>query len=100
MDSNGQLIEKVQGQSQSIITEAFEKFQAIIYPSDARLFSSLELKDVWEVARTVEMDQSARKSLRNTRRLEPLFNALKIFGNAIEPLCQGVPYLCYIWVCQ
>lgn len=99
MNSAVQSTGKASCQGHSTIEEAFERFQAAIYPSDARLFNSIQLKDVWEAAKAVEMDQSTRKSLRNTRRLEPLLKALNIFGNVIEPLCQGVPYLCYIWVC-
>ncbi|KAJ8131632.1 hypothetical protein O1611_g1993 [Lasiodiplodia mahajangana] len=83
--------------SQGKIEEAFQRFEAILFPSDKRLFQSTELEDVWSAVRHIEHEQSNRKSLRNTRRVEPLFQALKIFGNAIGPLCQGVPFLCYIW---
>ncbi|KAI8631011.1 hypothetical protein F5Y19DRAFT_483660 [Xylariaceae sp. FL1651] len=79
------------------IEESFRRFEAIIFPSDKKSFQSTELEDVWSAVRHIEREQSNRKSLRNTRRIEPLFQALKIFGNAIEPLCQGVPFLCYIW---
>jgi hypothetical protein len=85
--------------SQARIEAAFKRFEEAIYPNDAKLFRSLKLEDVWNAARAIESNQSARRSLRNTRRLQPLFEALKLLGNALEPLCQGVPYLCYIWVC-
>jgi hypothetical protein len=85
--------------SQAKIQAAFKRFEEAIYPNDVKLFRSLELEDVWNAARAIESNQSARRSLRNTRRIQPLFEALKLLGNALEPLCQGVPYLCYIWVC-
>lgn len=87
-----------QAQSRAKIEEAFKSLESEIYPTDARLFRSMVLGDVWNAAREIENEQSARKSLRNTRRIQPLLDALKIFGNAIDPLCQGTPYLCFIWV--
>jgi hypothetical protein len=80
------------------IEAAFKHFEASIYPSDVKDFRKLTLKEVWDAARAIESDQSMRKSLRNTRRVQPLFEGLKLLGNSLEPLCQGVPYLCYIWV--
>jgi hypothetical protein len=85
--------------SQARIEEAFKRFEEAIYPNDAKLFRNLKLEDVWNAARAIESNQSARRSLRNTRRIQPLFEALKTLGNVLEPLCQGVPYLSYIWVC-
>jgi hypothetical protein len=85
--------------SQAKIEAAFKRFEEAIYPNDAKLFRSLKLEDVWNAARAIESNQSSRRSLRNTRRIQPLFEALKLLGNALDPLCQGVPYLCYIWVC-
>lgn len=85
--------------SQEKIEAAFKRFEEAIYPSDVKLFRDSTLEDVWKAARAIESNQSARRSLRNTRRIQPLFDALRLLGNALDPLCQGVPYLCYLWVC-
>lgn len=90
----------IQAQSHLIIENAFTKFKNLIHDSDALLFKSTTLADVREAARIIERDQAQRKCLRNLRRLEPLLQALGTFGGTIETLCQGTPYLCYIWVCD
>jgi len=85
--------------TQEKIEAAFEQFRASIYPCDDKTFRSTELKDVYNAVRAIERSQSERRCLRNTRRIQPLFDGLKLLGNLLEPLCQGVPFLCYIWAC-
>ena len=80
------------------IKEAFEKFERSIYSSDVRFFRSTKLQDVREAARIIERDQADRKCLRNLRRIKPLLDGLGKFEGALDTLCQGTPYLCYIWV--
>lgn len=80
------------------IQAAFERLEEAIHPSDVPLFRSTTLHDVMKVAKIIEHDQSRRRCLRNLRRLEPLFEALGQFSGALETLCQGTPYLCYVWV--
>lgn len=81
-----------------VIEEAFSKFKAKIHHSDARLFVDTKLEDVEKAALVISEDQASRKCSRNLRRLQPLFDILQKLGAAIEPLCQGVPYLCFVWV--
>jgi hypothetical protein len=83
---------------QSIIQDAFKKLEQSLHHSDIRLFRSTTLKDVREAAKIISRDQAQRRCLQNLRRIEPLFKALGKFGGAIETLCQGTPYLCFIWV--
>ena len=85
-------------QPHPLIEQAFTKFEAIVRANDARLFKSTTLADVREAARIVERDQTQRRCLRNMKRIEPLFEGLQVLAGAIETLCQGTPYLCYIWV--
>ena len=85
-------------QPHPIIEQAFTKFEVLVGVNDARLFISTTLEDVREAARIIERDQSQRRCLRNMRRIEPLFEALQLLSGAIETLCQGTPYLCFIWV--
>lgn len=82
----------------SIIRDAFMKLEETLYRSDKQMFQSTTLKDVREAAKIISRDQAQRRCLQNLRRLEPFFEALGKFGGAIETLCQGTPYLCYIWV--
>lgn len=86
-------------QAHPIIKEAFTNFESLVRVNDARMFKSTTLADVREAARIIERDQSQRRCLRNMRRIEPLFDALHKLGGAIETLCSGTPYLCFIWVC-
>ena len=83
---------------QSIIQNAFLKLEEALYRSDIQLFRSTTLQDVREAAKIISRDQAERRCLQNLRRLEPFFEALGKFGGAIETLCQGTPYLCYVWV--
>jgi hypothetical protein len=82
-----------------IIKDAFTKFEALISVDDARLFKSTTLADVRKAAHIIERDQSQRRCLRNMKRIEPFFDAVRKLSGTIETLCQGTPYLCFIWVC-
>jgi hypothetical protein len=84
-------------QTLATIRHAFEKLEGALHPGDARLFRSTTLEDVRSTAKIIERDQEQRRCLRNLRRIEPLFQALGKFGTAIDVLCQGTPYLCFIW---
>lgn len=84
-------------QALATIRHAFEKLEGALHPGDARLFRSTTLEDVKSTAKIIERDQEQRRCLRNLRRIEPLFQALGKFGTAIDVLCQGTPYLCFIW---
>jgi hypothetical protein len=80
------------------IKDAFEKLHCELFPTDAKYFHSLDLKDVWNAARSIESEQAARRSLQNTRRIMPLLEALNKFSGPLDTLCQGTPFLCYAWV--
>jgi hypothetical protein len=81
-----------------VIEDAFQKFEQLIRPSDDRLFKQTELEDVRQAAYIISRDQSRRKCLRNLRRIKPLFDILSKLSGPLDTLCQGTPYLCYIWV--
>jgi hypothetical protein len=90
---------QLQSQSQpaAIISEAFANFETLIRPDDACMFKSTTLEAVDKAIRIIERDQEQRRSMRNLRRIAPLLQSLAKFGGALETLCQGTPYLCYIW---
>jgi len=85
-------------QAELIFKDAFEKLQLKVSPDDARNFHSTTLKDVCKAARDIEQQLGARQSLRNMRRLQPFFDWLERYSRVVEVLCNGTPYLSWIWV--
>jgi hypothetical protein len=73
-------------------------FKQTISPSDAVIFQSTSIEDVWKAAEKIQGDQKQRKSLRNMRRIEPFLKGLEKYSKVIEVLCNGTPYLPWIWV--
>lgn len=84
-------------QTVETIRQAFERLKSALHPADARLFMSTTLEDVRTAAKIIERDQEQRRCLRNLRRIEPLFQALRKVGTALDVLCQGTPFLPFIW---
>jgi hypothetical protein len=82
----------------SKIREAFERLNSTITQSDAIAFRSTTLQDVRDAAVRIENKQAQRSCLRNMRRMEPVFKAIENYSKVIEVLCQGTPYLCFLWV--
>jgi dsDNA-specific endonuclease/ATPase MutS2 len=81
-----------------IIAEAFEKLKNSISEEDKHQFASTELEDVWSAARQIESNQRKRLSAQNLRRIEPLLRGIEKYKKVIEVLCNGTPYMPYIWV--
>lgn len=79
------------------IERAFKDLERTIAPAETRDFSSTTLDDVRKAAIEVERQLAARQSLRNTRRLEPLFKGLEHYAKVIEALANGTDYLPWIW---
>ena len=77
---------------------AFKRFELKIYPVDQYDFRTATLGDVKKAAREVESHLAARKSLRNLKRIQPFLDGLERYSKVIEVLCQGTPYLSFIWV--
>jgi hypothetical protein len=81
------------------IESAFLKLKQSVNSNDAVVFQSTTLEDVWKAAEEIERVQRQRKSLRNMKRIEPLLLALDKYSKPVDILCQGTPYLPWIWVC-
>ena len=79
------------------IRTAYDQLNQIILPRDSCDFKSLTLEYVRNSALAIEDQLASRRSLRNMRRLLPLFNGLEHYGNVISVLCNGTPYLSWIW---
>jgi hypothetical protein len=81
-----------------IISDAFEKLRRTVSSDDAHDFASTELKDVWKAVREIDAMQRKRQSAQNLARIEPLLKGIEKYAKVIEVLCNGTPYLPYIWV--
>jgi len=79
------------------MNEALERLSRIVSPTDARTFQSTTLKDVFDAAQQIQQHLAARGSLRNMRRIEPFFRGLEHYSKAVDTLCNGTPYLPWIW---
>lgn len=83
--------------AQSKIQRAFKDFERLVTTDDARNFHSTTLEHVRQQALEVERQLAARQSLCNLRRLQPLFESLEHYSGVTEVLCNGTPYLPWIW---
>jgi hypothetical protein len=83
--------------AQRTIREAFEDLEKVVSPADSRDFETTTLEHVKNAALSIENQLAARRSLRNMRRLAPLFSALGYYAKSIEVLCNGTPYLPWLW---
>lgn len=85
-------------QALASIQTAFETFQRTVTKDDARQFQSTELKDVWAAAKIVENRLAAKQQSRNLRKIRPFLDGLEHYSKAVEVLCNGTPFLPWIWV--
>ena len=76
---------------------AFEDLERTITPADSRNFRGMTLQQVRAAALDIENQLAARQSLRNMRRLTPLLNGLEHYAKVVDVLCNGTPYLAWIW---
>ncbi|KAK5656663.1 hypothetical protein OQA88_4643 [Cercophora sp. LCS_1] len=86
-----------QSAARRTIEKAFKDLERTIAPAESREFSSTTLDDVRKATIDIERQLAARQSLRNTRRLEPLFKGLEHYAKVIEVLANGTDYLPWIW---
>ncbi|KAI1130951.1 hypothetical protein F5Y10DRAFT_99697 [Nemania abortiva] len=87
----------VSPQAKQIIQNAFRSLDKAINPADSRNFANTTLRDVRLAAIQLEEQLATRRSLRNMKRLEPLFKGLENYARSVEVLCNGTPYLAWIW---
>jgi len=77
---------------------AFNRLKETVSFEDAFTFQSTTLKDVWKAAQEIQNLQRQRRSLRNMARLKPLLDSLGKYSTAVGVLCNGTPFLPWIWV--
>lgn len=83
--------------AQRTIREAFTNLKRTISDEDSADFADTTLESVIKAAHDIEDQLAARQSLRNMRRLMPLFTGLSYYGQSVEVVCNGTPYLPWIW---
>ena len=81
-----------------VIADAFGKLKRSISEEDAHRFASTELQDVWTAVRDIDCRQRKRLSAQNMRRIEPMRRGIDKYTKVIEVLCNGTPYMPYVWV--
>ena len=88
-------------QARSTFQSSFDKFEHTVQKlskDDQREFSSTSIQDVWKAAKDIEQQLAARQCIRNLRRIEPLLHGLERYSKVLEVICNGTPYLPWIWV--
>ncbi|KAH8663858.1 hypothetical protein BGZ61DRAFT_431827 [Ilyonectria robusta] len=88
---------RVSSDAQRTIREAFEDLEQALSTSDSVTLKDTVLEDVQKAAYLVEEELAAKKTLRNMKRLEPFFTGLQHYSETIKDLCDGTPYLPWIW---
>jgi hypothetical protein len=77
--------------------KAYQAVGEIISPADSRNFANTTLDDVRKSCENIENELAARGLLRNMRRLMPFFAGLQHFSKSIDVLCNGTPFLPWVW---
>ncbi|KAK3687800.1 hypothetical protein B0T22DRAFT_489623 [Podospora appendiculata] len=88
---------QVSPSARRVVRDAFVELERVLSPADRNSFKSTTLADVRKAAIDIENQLAARQSLRNMRRLMPLFAGLEHYHGAIEILCNGTPFLPWAW---
>lgn len=87
----------VSAAARQTIRAAFDDLDRTITPADSRDFRATTIQSVRDAALEIERQLAARGSLRNMRRLMPLFRGLEHYSKVVDTLCNGTPYLPWIW---
>ena len=82
-------------------TVALERFRNNLTPTEISQFNFTTIDDVWTEVETIQDEQSARRSLRNMKRIEPFINGLRNYSAVLEVFVQAKPeIMAFIWVVQ
>ncbi|USP82247.1 hypothetical protein yc1106_09521 [Curvularia clavata] len=84
-------------QARQTLQQAFDRFAATVTPDDHRLFHNTQLKDVRDEALSIERRLRARRMQKNMARLDPFLRGMEHYSKVVEVLCNGTPYLSWIW---
>lgn len=84
-------------QARLTLQDAFERFASTVAPDDKRLFHNTQLKDVRDEAMRIERQLRARRAQKNMARLDPFLRGMEHYSKVVEVLCNGTPFLPWIW---
>ncbi|OCL07434.1 hypothetical protein AOQ84DRAFT_408982 [Glonium stellatum] len=93
-------LETLAPQARLTFQDAFARFEQTVQKfsiEDSHRFQSTSLEDVRSAAKEIERQLAARQCLRNMRRIQPFLDGLERYSKVIEVLCNGTPYLPWIW---
>ncbi|KAM0794096.1 hypothetical protein BDR22DRAFT_815754 [Usnea florida] len=76
---------------------AFDRLREVVSKDDARSFHSTRMEDVWTTAKAIERHLESRRSLRGFHRIQPFLAGIEQYSKVVEVLCNGTPYLPYLW---
>ncbi|KAJ6785625.1 hypothetical protein PWT90_00498 [Aphanocladium album] len=84
-------------QAREVIQRAYKELENAVSVQDAHDFNNTTIEGVRKACQLLENELGARGLLRNMGRLEPLMKGLECYGKVVDTLCQGTPFLPWIW---
>ncbi|KAI4143788.1 MAG: hypothetical protein LQ340_006869, partial [Diploschistes diacapsis] len=87
----------VSAHATSVLGDAFEEISSVIKANEAAGFSSTSLLNTYEVALAIDEKLATKGRIRNMIRLRAFFDGIERYAKAMEPLCNGTPFLPWIW---
>jgi len=84
-------------QASHTLRDAFERFALSVSQDDQRFFNNTELEDVRDEALKIEKQLRKSRIQKNIARLDPLLRGMEHYSKVVEVLCNGTPYLSWIW---
>ncbi|KAJ0120655.1 NACHT domain-containing protein [Diaporthe amygdali] len=82
---------------QETMRNAFDDLQKVITQQDSQDYDDCSLESVRQEALDIENRLGSRGWLCNMRRLKPLLDGLEHYSKVVDTLCNGTPYLPWIW---
>ncbi|KAF2994830.1 hypothetical protein E8E13_002953 [Curvularia kusanoi] len=84
-------------QARVVLQSAFDRFHIVVSQNDRHVFTDTTLQDVRKEALQIEQGLRRRGTQQNMLRLEPFLKGLERYSKAMEVLCNGTPFLPWIW---
>ena len=91
------LTSRISPEAKRTIEVAFNDLKDALSATDYAQLKDTTLGDVQDALHKLEEYLSARGWVRNLRRLLPLITVLGHYHKTIEVLCNGTPFLPWIW---
>lgn len=79
--------------------EAYQRFKCTLTAEDCVNFHSATRREAWEELRKLQRVHGAEVGSSTFINLQSFLSGLEGYSSVIEVLCNGTPYLSFIWVC-